>query len=129
MFDRTIDMDPRPAAPPNRNNRMRNGHRREYAADRERGSISFRNRCSHALACVGVRGWPHARREDPRDVRWAAADAQKISNFCPARSCERQAEREATPVATASRPGPAPAAGRVLRPEIPLPSRSFGPSR
>ena len=57
MFDRTIDMDPRPAAPPSRvNNRMRNGHRREYAADRERGSISFRERCDAGLADVGVYG-------------------------------------------------------------------------
>ena len=56
MFDRTIDMDPRPAAPPSRNHRMRNGHRREYAAERERGSISFRERCGRGLADIGVYG-------------------------------------------------------------------------
>ena len=57
MFDRTIDTDPRPTAPHSRTMyRMRNGHRREYAADRERGSISFRERCSGALADIGVYG-------------------------------------------------------------------------
>ena len=76
-----------------------------------------------------VEAWIAALKEDPREIRWAAADAQKISNFVLARSRERQAEREATPVAAASRPGPAPVPGRVVQPEIPLPSRSFGPSR
>ena len=33
---------------------MRDGHRREYAADRERGSISFRDRSERALADVGI---------------------------------------------------------------------------
>ena len=57
MFDRTIESDPRPAAPQSRAQyRMRNGHRREYAADRERGSISFRERCRGALADVGIYG-------------------------------------------------------------------------
>ena len=57
MFDRTIETDPRPAAPQSRAQyRMRNGHRREYAADRERGSISFRERCRGALADVGIYG-------------------------------------------------------------------------
>ena len=57
MFDRTVDEDPRPAAPPSRNRyRMRDGHRREYAASRERGSISFDYRCAGALADIGVHG-------------------------------------------------------------------------
>ena len=57
MFDRTVEPDPRPTAPPSRNRqRMRNGHRREYAADRERGSISFPERCAGALADIGVFG-------------------------------------------------------------------------
>ena len=57
MIDRTIEMDPRPAAPPGRiDNRTRNGHRREYAAERERGPIPFRERCSHAFADVGIYG-------------------------------------------------------------------------
>ncbi len=57
MFDREVEPDPRPTAPPSRNpNRMRDGHRREYAADRERGSISFPERCAGALADIGVHG-------------------------------------------------------------------------
>ncbi len=57
MFDRTIEPDPRPAAPPSRaNQRMRNGHRREHAASRDRGSISFPERCGRALADIGVYG-------------------------------------------------------------------------
>ncbi|MCY3707192.1 MAG: hypothetical protein OXH08_17090 [Gammaproteobacteria bacterium] len=35
---------------------MRDGHRREYAAGRERGSISFPERCAGALADIGVHG-------------------------------------------------------------------------
>ena len=55
MFDRTIETDPRPAAPPSRTaHRMRDGHRREYAAGRDRGSISFRDRSERALADVGI---------------------------------------------------------------------------
>ncbi len=58
MFGRTAEPDPRPAAPPSRNSRrMRKGHRREYAAGRERGStISFRERCAGALTDIGVFG-------------------------------------------------------------------------
>ncbi len=55
MFDRAVEPDPRPAAPPSRN-RMRNGHRREYAADRERGSTSFSERCAGGLTDIGVYG-------------------------------------------------------------------------
>ena len=57
MFDRTIGSDPRPAAPQSRASyRMRDGHRREYAASRDRGSISFRERCRGALADIGIYG-------------------------------------------------------------------------
>ena len=57
MFDRTIESDPRPAAPHSRATyRMRDGHRREYAASRDRGSISFRERCRRALADIGIYG-------------------------------------------------------------------------
>ncbi len=57
MFGRKAGSDPRPAAPPSRNRQgMRDGHRREYAADRERGSISFPERCAGALADIGVHG-------------------------------------------------------------------------
>jgi len=58
MFGREVEPDPRPAAPPSRNrNRMRKGHRREYAARRARGStISFADRCAGALTDIGVFG-------------------------------------------------------------------------
>ena len=57
MFGRRAGPDPRPAAPPSRNpRRMRDGHRREYAAERERGSISFPERCAGALTDIGVHG-------------------------------------------------------------------------
>ena len=57
MFGRTVEPDPRPAAPPSRNRSpMRKGHRREYAADRERGSIPFPERCAGALTDIGVHG-------------------------------------------------------------------------
>ena len=35
---------------------MRDGHRREYTASRERGSISFDDRCAGALTDIGVHG-------------------------------------------------------------------------
>ena len=57
MFDRTVEEDPRSAAPPSREKqRMRNGHRREYAAGRDGGSISFPERCARGLADIGVYG-------------------------------------------------------------------------
>ncbi|MYG49722.1 MAG: hypothetical protein F4164_10210 [Gemmatimonadales bacterium] len=57
MFGRTVEPDPRPAAPPSRNRSpMRKGHRREYAADREHGSIPFPERCAGALTDIGVFG-------------------------------------------------------------------------
>ena len=57
MFDRTIGSDPRPAAPQSRATyRMRDGHRREHDASRDRGSISFRERCRGALADIGIYG-------------------------------------------------------------------------
>ena len=57
MMDRTIEPDPRPAAPQSRTHyRMRDGHRREYDASRDRGSTSFRERCRGALADIGIYG-------------------------------------------------------------------------
>ena len=57
MFGRTAEPDPRPAAPPSRDReRMRKGHRREYAADRARGSTPFSERCAGALTDIGVHG-------------------------------------------------------------------------
>ena len=57
MFDRTIELDPRPAAPQSRATyRMRDGHRREYDARDNRESIPFPKRCGRALADVGLYG-------------------------------------------------------------------------
>ena len=74
-----------------------------------------------------VEGWVAALEEDPRGIRRAAADAQKISDFVLDRSREREAVREPTPVAATRAPDPQHAA----RPELPLPvpKRSLGPSR
>ena len=74
-----------------------------------------------------VEGWVAALEEDPREIRRAAAEAQKISDFVLARSRERQAEREPTPVAATRASDPQHAA----RPELPLPlpKRNFGPGR
>ena len=74
-----------------------------------------------------VEGWVAALEEDPREIRRAAADAQKISDFVLDRSRDRQAEREPTPVAATRAPDPQHAA----RPELPLPvpERNFSPSR
>ena len=57
MFGRKAEPDPRSAAPPSRNSeRLRKGHRREYAASRDGGSISFPDRCADALTDIGVHG-------------------------------------------------------------------------
>ena len=73
-----------------------------------------------------VEGWVAALEEDPREIRRAAADAQKISDFVLARSRERQAERE--PVgrgrhprsrSSALRTAGTPAAGSELGPSGP----------
>ena len=74
-----------------------------------------------------VEGWVAALEEDPREIRRAAADAQKISDFVLARSREREAEREPEPVAATRAPAPQ----HSVRPELPLPvpTRSFGPRR
>ena len=61
-----------------------------------------------------VEGWVAALEEDPREIRRAAADAQKISDFVLARP--RAREREPTGARTRA-PWPRPA----LRPELPLP--------
>ena len=80
---------------------------------------------SRGAACVEA--WVAALKEDLREIRRAAADAQRHSDFVLARSREHQAERESAPVAATRAPAPRPA----LRPELPLPvsTRSFGPSR
>ncbi len=57
MFDRSVERDPRPAAPPSRDSyRMRNGHRREHVASRDAGSVSFLERCVGGLTDIGIHG-------------------------------------------------------------------------
>ena len=74
-----------------------------------------------------VRGWIAALEEDPREIRRAAADAQQITDFVLERSRERGAEREAALAGAqrATSPGPA----LPPAPPLPVPERSFGPSR
>ncbi len=52
---RVPEPDPRPETPQSRD-RMRSGHRREWRANRARGSTSFAERCAQALADIGVHG-------------------------------------------------------------------------
>ena len=75
-----------------------------------------------------VESWVAVLKEAPREIRRAAADAQKISDFVLARSREREREREPAEV-VATRPAANTQA--AMRPEhkLPVPSRSFGPSR
>ena len=74
-----------------------------------------------------VEAWVAALKEDPREIRRAAADAQKISDFLLARSRERAAEREPAPVA-AIRAAPRPP-GIRRTPPLPVPERGFDLSR
>ena len=54
-----------------------------------------------------VEGWVKALEEDPREIRRAAADAQRISDFVLVRHIERAAEREPMAAAATRVPGPA----------------------
>ncbi len=74
-----------------------------------------------------VEGWVAALKEDPREIRRAAADAQKISDFVLARSRERGPAPE--PLGVAARRAAAPRPAGRGAPPLPVPSRSFGPSR
>ena len=75
-----------------------------------------------------VENWVKVLKEDPREIRRAAADAQKISDFVMERSRERETEREPAEV-TATRPAASPQAAMQPRHKLPVPERSFGPSR
>ena len=74
-----------------------------------------------------VEGWISALEEDPREIRRAAADSQKISDFVLVRHREREAVRE--PVAAAAVRAPGPQKIVVPVPKLPVPERSLGPSR
>ena len=77
-----------------------------------------------------VEAWIAALEEDPREIRRAAADAQRISDFVLVRHIERVAERDPVAVAATRSPGPqGPQRIQVPVPQIPVPERSAGPSR
>ena len=77
-----------------------------------------------------VEAWISALQEDPREIRRAAADAQKISDFVLTRHIERETARPAEPIAASRGPGPrGPERIVVPVPKLPVPERSFGPRR
>ena len=77
-----------------------------------------------------VEGWIQALEEDPREIRRAAADAQKISDFVLARHIERETAPEAEPIAASRAPAhQGPQRIQVPVPPLPVQERSFGPSR
>ncbi len=77
-----------------------------------------------------VEGWVKALEEDPREIRRAAADAQKISDYVLARHIEREPAREPMAAAATRVPGPeGPQRIQVPVPQIPTPARSAGPNR
>ena len=87
-----------------------------------------------------VESWVAVLEKDPREIRRAAADAQKISDYILERGRQREAEKE--PVAAKSVPSPVTAVP-ARQPEhsrtvtaavrqaraVPVPSRSISPSR
>ena len=75
-----------------------------------------------------VESWVAVLKEDPREIRRAAADAQKISDFVIERSRERETEREPAEV-PATRSAASPEAAMQPQHKLPVPDRSFGPSR
>ena len=76
-----------------------------------------------------VEGWIQALEEDPREIRRAAADAQKISDFVLDRHRERLAARDPVAVAAVRTPGQGLQRIQVPVPRMPVPERSTGPSR
>jgi len=81
-----------------------------------------------------VEGWIKSLEEDPREIRRAAADAQRISDFVLARHIERGQARESAaptrePMAVAATRAPGLQRIQVPVPQIPTPRRGAGPSR
>ena len=81
-----------------------------------------------------VEGWVQALEEDPREIRRAAADAQRISDFVLARHIEREPARAPVdttrePMAVAATRAPGLQRIQVPVPQIPTPQRGAGPSR
>lgn len=83
-----------------------------------------------ARVAAYVEGCIQAVEEDPRAIRRAAADAQRISDFVLVRHVERETAREAQPIAATCAPGPqGPQRIQVPVPRMPVPQRSAEPSR
>ncbi len=109
----------------------------EYAREELRAEISAmmtgeRVGVGHdpARGAAYVEGWIQALEEDPREIRRAAADAQKISDFVLVRHRERVAARDPVAVAATRMPGPqGPQRIVVPVPQLPTPERGAGPSR
>jgi len=81
-----------------------------------------------------VEGWIQALEEDPREIRRAAADAQRISDFVLARHFVRETAREGAdatrePMAVAATSAPGLQRIQVTVPQLPTPQRGAGPSR
>ena len=108
----------------------------EYAREELRAEISAmmtgeRVGVGHdpARGAAYVEGWIQALEEDPREIRRAAADAQKISDFVLVRHRERVAARDPVAVAAVRTPAQGPQRIVVPVPRLPVPERGFGPSR
>ncbi len=82
-----------------------------------------------ARGAAYVEGWIQALEEDPREIRRAAADAQKISDFVLVRHRERLATRDPVAVAAVRTPAQGPQRIVVPVPKLPVPERGAGPSR
>ena len=81
-----------------------------------------------------VEGWVQALEEDPREIRRAAADAQRMSDFVLARHIERETARDTPqptrePMAVAATRAPGLQRIQVPVPQMPTPQRGAGPSR
>ena len=87
-----------------------------------------------------VESWIEVLQKEPREIRRAAADGQKISDFILVRSRQRAAEKELTaaksvpsqtPPVTSPQTDRSPSVTAALQQEraIPLPARGGGPSR
>ena len=116
------DRAPEPAEPADagRPRRLRLGDLREGRAaggDRRDDDGREARRRTRAAARDGVGSWVKALQNDPREIRAAAVDAQRISDWLMARERERTAEHEQPSPERANREGAmAPTPERVAMP-------------
>ena len=76
-----------------------------------------------------VESWVAVLQKDPREIRRAAGEAQKISDYLLVRSRERAAERELTATKSVVSRIPSVAAEPQREPTLPLADRGSSPSR